>query len=78
MLGVVIGVLAGEGRLEQDGGLEAEALQVGVKQLASRVHPGSLEGVAGNHGGVSVIYQATRKNKHLFDLSPHKPIPGRT
>ena len=55
MFGVVVGVLAGEGRLEQDGGLQAEALQVGVKQLPGRVHPGSLEGVSRNHGRVSVI-----------------------
>ncbi len=69
VLGVVIRVLAGEGRLEQDGSLQAEALQVGVKQLAGRVHPGSLEGVARNHGGVSVIYQTTQ---HSQTTTPYR------
>ncbi len=69
VLGVVIRILAGEGRLEQDGSLQAEALQVGVKQLAGRVHPGSLEGVARNHGGVSVIYQTTQ---HSQTTTPYR------
>ena len=55
VLGVVIGVLAGEGRLEEDGSLEAEALQVRVEELACGVDPGALEGVAGDHGRVGVV-----------------------
>ena len=52
---MIVRVLAGEGWLEQHGGLETEALQVRVQQLACRVNPGSLEGVTGNHGGVGVV-----------------------
>jgi hypothetical protein len=40
-----------------------------VKQLAGRVHPGSLEGVARNHGGVSVIYQTTQ---HSQTTTPYR------
>ena len=55
VLGVVVGVLAGEGGLEEDGGLEAEALKVRVEELACGVDPGALKGVAGDHGRVGVV-----------------------
>ena len=55
VLGVIVGVLAGEGRLEEDGSLQAEALKVRVEELACGVDPRALEGVSSDHGGVSVV-----------------------
>ena len=63
VLWVVVRVLSGEYGLEKDRGLEAEALQVGVKELPSGVDPRSLEGVACHHGGMGVNYQDERQRR---------------
>ena len=68
VLRVVVWVLAGEGRLEETGGLHSEALQVGVEELTCRVNPRSLEGVAGNHGGVSVIFKPLQSTSSVSIL----------
>ncbi len=52
---VIIRILAGEGRLEEDGGLQTESLQIGVQELTCGVNPGTLEGVTGDHGRVGVV-----------------------
>ena len=50
------GNLSGVGRSEEEGSHDGEALHIRVKQVAVAHHPGALEGMPSDEGGVRVVY----------------------